>query len=49
MTSPTGGGGGAHGQTPDQLSGVAGGSAVQARSIAGGVHFHAGPRVAPWA
>jgi tetratricopeptide (TPR) repeat protein len=49
MTSRTSGDGGAHGQTSNQLSGVAGGSAVQARSIAGGVHFHAGPRAAPWA
>jgi tetratricopeptide (TPR) repeat protein len=47
MTRPPGGGDGA--ETSNQLSGTVGGSAVQARIIAGGVHFHAGPLAEPWA
>jgi tetratricopeptide (TPR) repeat protein len=45
MTSPPGAGTGA--ETSNELSGTVGGSAVQARTIQGGVHFHAAP-AAPW-
>jgi len=34
-------------QTSNQLSGTVAGSAVQARTIHGGVHVHAAP-AAPW-